>query len=338
MTFFRSFLFRPTQSWWVYLSLFLGLAGLGLSFEASLNTHYGVVGSVASFLAFFVAFQSWKSADDTSRKTDQALDQMHQILAETSRLAQSNYEIDQQIRGAVATISDATRELYRGYRQILTEVRDFLDQAANSECLYVLTDTAAIGKFQALYNPNFIDSQREYTILTDRIHDLLISRVRDSREFYIASLAPDTDTEPGNNSLYSCYVAPVWRTFHPSQPLPDAIWQEQQRLHQAYLREIDDTFTLFSDHHQQRDAGVAALHTLDSLPFQLLIRVDLEANEPFKALVIFIGQYNMSKVQDARAMLTADPELVRTFISMFESITGLDTNENYTALRKRLPV
>lgn len=337
MAFFHSFLFQPTRSWWVYLSIFLGLIGLGLSFEAALNTHYGVIGSVASFLAFFVAFQSWKSADDTSRKTDQALDQMHQILAETSRLTQQNYEIDQQIRGAVTTISDATRELYRGYRQILTEVRDFLDGAANSECLYILTDTAAIGKFQASHNPQLADSQREYVILTDRIHDLLIARVRDSREFYIASLDPAT-THSGTSSLHSCYVSPVWHTFHPDQPLPDAVLQEQQRLHQACLREIEDTFTLFSDHHQQRDAGVAALHTLDSLPFQLLIRVDLEANEPFKALIIFIGQYNMSKVQDARAMLTADPELVRTFISMFESITGLDENANYAALRKRLPV
>jgi len=46
----------------------------------------------------------------------------------------------------------------------------------------------------------------------------------------------------------------------------------------------------------------------------------------------------MNKVQDARAMLTADPELVRTFISMFESVTRLDGNENYADLRRRLPV
>ncbi|WP_018619598.1 hypothetical protein [Spirosoma luteum] len=340
MSFFRSFLFRPTQSWWFYLAIFLGLIGIGLKFEIDLNTHYGVIGSVASFLAFFVAFQSWKASEDTSRKTDQALDQMHQVLAETSRLAQQNYAIDQQIRGAVATISDATRELFRGYRQILTEVRDFLDGAANSECIYIITDTAAIGKLQAGYNPQLQDAKREYKILTDRIHDLLTTRIRDSREFYFASLDPHPDAphEPGSSSLYSCYVEPVWRTIHPREPLPEEVWHEQQQLHQACLREIEDTFTLFSDHHQQRDAGVPVLHTLESLPLQLLIRVDLEASEPFKALVIFVGQYNMNKVTDARAMLTADPELVRTFISMFESITGLDMNKNYASLRKRLPI
>jgi len=354
MSFFHSFLFQPTRSWWVYLGIFLGLISLGLGLYELLNGHYSIIGSVASFLAFFVAFQSWKSADDTSRKTDQALEQMQQVLAETSRLAQQNYEIDQQIRGAVTTISDATRELFKGYRQILTEVRDFLDGATNSECIYIMTDTAAIGKFQAAHNPLLQDAQREYKILTDRIHDLIMARVRDSGEFYFASLDPsDRDPldhepaekkaitlpkQPDTGSLYGCYVAPVWHTIHPDQPLPETVWQEQKQLHQACLREITDTFTLFSDHHQQRDAGIPVLHTLDSLPFQLLIRVDLEANEPFKALIIFVGQYNMNKVQDARAMLTADPELVRTFISMFESVTRLDGNENYADLRRRLPV
>jgi hypothetical protein len=338
MSFLRSFLFQPTQSWWVYVGIFLGLVTLGLVGYEAFNGQYSIVGSVASFLAFFVAFQSWKAAADASRKTDETLTQLQQIVHETSRLAQTNYEIDQQIRGAVATISDATRELFKGYRQILMEVRDFLDGAADSECLYLMTDTAALGKFQAAHNPQLRGSARELRLLTDRIHDLLVARVRDSREFYLASLDPEPRPDNPNGSLYHCYVQPVWETFRPGEPLPEAVWREQQRLHQATLREIEDTFNLFSDHHQQRDAGVAALHTLHSLPFQLFIRVDLEANEPFKALVIFIGQFNMNRVQEARAMLTADPELVRTFVSMFESITGLDDDAAYVELRKRLPV
>ncbi|HEX9957402.1 MAG TPA: hypothetical protein VGA96_09095 [Fibrella sp.] len=333
------FLLDPTKSGIFYIALFFSLIGVGLVLYDSLNGHYSIIGSVASFLAFFVAFQSWKAADDTSRKTDEALTQMHAVLHETSKIAQTSYEIDQQIKTSVSTISDSTRALFKGYRQILTQISAFLDEAGNSDCLIVMTATAAIGKMQVAYHPQLHDSNHEYTVLTDQIHDKLIARVRDAREFYLAAL--DTGEEPTSdehNSLYHCYLAPSWATFYPDTPMPDTIWQEQRRLHQAALHEVQDTFDLFSDHRLQREAGIRPVLTLESLPFQVLIRVNREANEPYKALVIFIGQYNMDKTSDARAMLTADAELVRTFISMVESISGLDRLEAYSHLRTKLPL
>jgi hypothetical protein len=203
----------------------------------------------------------------------------------------------------------------------------------------IMTATAAIGKMQVAHHPQLHDNIREYTLLTDQIHDKLIARVRDAREFYLAAL--DTGDEPiadEHNSLYHCYIAPSWATFHPGTSLPDPVWQEQRRLHQAALHEVQDTFDLFSDHRLQREAGIQPIQALESLPFQVLIRVNREANEPYKALVIFVGQYNMDKTNDARAMLTADPELVRTFISMVESISRLELTEQYVRLRKKLPL
>ncbi|XWW44336.1 hypothetical protein JYG30_16360 [Fibrella sp. USSR17] len=333
------FLLDPTKSGIFYITLFFSLIGIGLVLYDSLNGHYSIVGSVASFLAFFVAFQSWKAADDTSRKTDEALAQMHAVLAETSNIAQTSYEIDQQIKAAVGTISDSTRALFKGYRQILIEISSFLDEADNSDCVMIMTASAAIGKLQVAYNPQLHDNLQEYRRLTDEIHDRLIARVRDAREFYLAAL--DTGTEPTSdehNSLYHCYIAPSWSIYRPDTPLPDAVWQEQRQLHQAALREVQDTFDLFSDHRLQREAGVHPIVALESLPFQVMIRINREAKEPYKALIIFIGQYNMDKSRDARAMLTADPEMVRTFISMVESISGLDQTESYTRLRQKLPL
>jgi hypothetical protein len=333
------FLLNPTQSGIFYLLLFLALIAAGLLLYELLNGHYSIIGSVASFLAFFVAFQSWKAADDGSRKTDEALAQMRDLLHQTSQIAQTNYEIDQQIRAAVGTISDATRELHKGYQQILLEIKAFLAEAEGSEYFFMLTDTAAIGQMQVGYNPHLHDVSASLRTLTNQIHDLLIARVRDSREFYLAALdSGDEATSDERNSLYHCFLDPVWRTFHNGQTIPTDIWLEQRRRHQTALREVQDAFEVYSDHRLQREADLPAVLSLESLPFQVMIRVDAEAHEPYKALVIFIGQYNMDKVGEARAMLTADPELVRTFISMAESISGLQQNENYLRLRQKLPL
>jgi len=74
------------------------------------------------------------------------------------------------------------------------------------------------------------------------------------------------------------------------------------------------------------------------LPLHLFIRFNAEAHEPFRALVVFLGQYNLDRVADARAMQTTDPELVRAFISMFESLTSLDDTPGYQQLRKQFPL
>lgn len=335
----NSFLFNPTQSGIFYFLVFGVLIWLGLSLYEAINGQYSIIGSVASFLAFFVAFQSWKAADDGSRKADEAIRQIENIAQETHRLAQSNYQIDQQISRAVTTISDSTRELFRGYTQILTELQDFLEHAPNSECVYIISDTAAIGKFPAHYDPSLHSSAPELNNLADRLHELMLERVRDSREFYMATLSDDETTTDGQhaNSLYQHYLLPIWQTLH-NEPLPESHWQEHLTLHQSTIRQIQDAFTYYEGHQQQRDAGLSPCHELTTLPFQAYIRVDLEHREPFKALIIFVGQYNMNRIQDARAMLTADPELVRTFISMFESLTGLDRDPRYRQLRERLPI
>ncbi|MBC3786540.1 hypothetical protein [Spirosoma utsteinense] len=335
----KSFLFNPTQSGIFYFLLFGGLIWLGLSLYEAVNGHYSIIGSVASFLAFFVAFQSWKAADDGSRKADEAIRQIENIAQETHRLAQSNFEIDQQIKKAVVTISDSTRELFRGYGQILAELQQFLEEATNSECLYIISDTAAVGKFPAHYDPNLHSSAPELGALADRLHETLLERVRDSREFYIATLSDDETTTDGQhaNSLYQHYLLPIWQTLH-NEPLPEGHWLEHLALHQRTIRQIQDAFAFYEGHREQREMGLEPCHKLTTLPFQAYIRVDLEHPEPFKALIIFVGQYNMNRIQDARAMMTADPELVRTFISMFESLTQLDNDPRYQQLRKKLPL
>ena len=337
----RRFLLDPDRSGLFYLLLFIALIAAALFVDHAFDAHYGVIGSVASFLGLFTAFQSWKAAHEASRNADQALAQMQQITRETQALAHSNHLIDQQIRLAVTTISDATRELHKGYQPVLTEVAEFLEKAAGSEYLAIMTDTAAIGTF-------FLASQtgpthRELHALTDRIHELLLERVRDAREFYLASLV--AEDEPGGfpparetNSLFTHFAHPVWQHLRPGEPLPESDWETHRRLHGATLRQVQETFELFSAHAAQKAAGVGPHLPLSVLPLQLFIRVDVEAPEPFRALVIFVGQYNLNRLADARAMHTADPELVRTFLSMFESIAGLDAHVGYQQLRQHWPL
>ena len=337
-----SFLFDPNKNSLFYLCLFLSLIGLGLTATQALSNPYSIIGSVASFLGLFVAFQSWKAADDASRKTSEALTQMHQLAQETRQLVQSSNAVEEQIKSAVVTISDATRELYKGFQPIMTEIRKFLIEAENSEYLALMTDSAAIGTFYARHHQPPLN-QREMRTLTNQVHDLLLERARDAREFYLATLAADETPEAfpptqDPNGLFHHYVQGVWQQFHPEAPIAADAWNEHRAQHLATLHQLRETFGSLSEHHEQKAAGLPLHFTLPVLPLQLFIRFNAEAHEPFRALVVFLGQYNLDRVADARAMQTTDPELVRTFISMFESLTSLDDTPSYQQLRKQIPL
>ncbi|GAB3295079.1 hypothetical protein GCM10027348_16430 [Hymenobacter tenuis] len=337
-----SFLFDPSKSSLFYLILFLALVVIGLTTYEALNGHYSIIGSVSSFLALFVAFQSWKSADDASRKTDEAMKQMQDLVHETRQLVESSSAVEEQIKSAVITISDATRELYKGFQPIMREIAAFLEEAKGSEYLALMTDSAAIGTFYARHHQPPLN-QREMQALTDRIHDLLLERTRDAREFYLATLAVEdvaTTVPPtlDKHGHLHYFVQGVWQQFHPNVPVTEEHWKEHREEHLATLRQIQETFMSLSKHSEQQAAGLAPHQHLPVLPLQLFLRFNAEAKEPFRALVVFLGQYNLDRVAETRAMQTADPELVRTFISMFESLTSLDDHPGYQQLRQQFPL
>lgn len=337
-----SFLFDPNKSSLFYLLLFLSLLILGLTASEAMSGHYSIIGSVASFLGLFVAFQSWKAADDASRNADEALNQMNQLAQETRQLVERSNTVEEQIKSAVTTISDATRELYKGFQPIMQEVRKFLAESENSEYLAIMTDSAAIGTFYVRHHRPPLN-QRELSALTNQIHDLLLERARDAREFYMATLAADESPEAfpptqDQNGLFHHYVQGVWQQFHPEAPISAETWDEHRAQHLATLHQLQETFASLSDHREQKAAGLPLHRTLAVLPMQLFIRFNAESHEPFRALVVFLGQYNLDRVADARALQTTDPELVRTFISMFESLTSLDDTPAYQALRKQFPL
>ncbi|MBD2716164.1 hypothetical protein KBK19_14065 [Microvirga sp. STR05] len=346
----HSFLFDPNKNSLFYLALFVALALLGHTSYKALNGDYSIIGSVASFLGLFVAFQSWKAADEASRNSDQAMQQMHTLAAETRELAaetrqlvESSNAVEQQIKSAVVTISDATRELYKGFQPIMVRMAEFLEESAGSEYLAIMTDSAAIGTFYARHHRPELN-QREMRALTDRIHDQLLDRARDAREFYLATLAADEtpDSLPPTADQHGRlhhFVQGVWQQFHPeADDIAPEYWQEHRDQHQATLRQLEDAFQTLSEHPEQRAAGLGIHQLVPVLPLQLLIRFDAEAKEPFRALVVFLGQYNLDRVAEARALQTTDPELVRTFISMFESLTSLDDHPGYQQLRRQFPL
>ncbi len=336
------FLLDPSKNSLFYLVLFMTFIVVGLTASEALSGRYSIIGSVASFLGLFVAFQSWKAADDASRNTDKALTQMHQLAEETRQLVERSTTVEEQIKAAVVTISDATRELYRGFQPILLAIRDFLEESEDSEYMALMTDSAAIGTFYARHHRPELN-QREMRALTNQIHDLLLARARDAREFYLATLAADTpaDSQPPTLDQYGRlhhFVQGVWQQFHPEGPVSGEVWEEHREEHLATLRQIEETFQTLSAHPQQRAAGLGPHQQVPVLPLQLFLRFDAEAHEPLRALVVFLGQYNLDRVADARAMQTTDPELVRAFISMFESLTSLDDNAAYQQLRKEFPL
>jgi hypothetical protein len=339
----HSFLFDPNKNSLFYLALFVALAMLGLTTYEAVNGHYSIIGSVASFLGLFVAFQSWKAADDASRNTDQALTQMQQLAQETRQLVERSSAVEEQIKSAVVTISDATRELYKGFQPIMVRMAEFLEESAGSEYLAIMTDSAAIGTFYARHHRPELN-QREMRTLTDRIHDLLLDRARDAREFYLATLAADETPEAlpptaDQHGRLHHFVQGVWQQFHPEAESVDPdYWTEHRDQHLATLRQLEDAFQTLSEHPEQRAAGLGIHQLVPVLPLQLLLRFDAEAKEPFRALVVFLGQYNLDRVAEARALQTTDPELVRTFISMFESLTSLDDHPGYQQLRRQFPL
>jgi len=338
-----SFFFDPNKSSLFYMALFLVLIGVGLAASKLLSPHYSIIGSVASFLALFVAFQSWKAADDASRKTDEALQQMQQLGQETQKLVERSNTVETHIDQAVTTISDATRHLYRGFQPIMTEVDKFLTDAKDSEYVAVLTDSASIGTFYARHHQPPLDAHTTQT-LTDGIRDQLLARARDAREFYLATLTTEETSElfPPNkedNSLYHSFVRGAWQQFHPELQITATEWNEHRRAHYQVLHAVEQAFRETDARHpDQQQAQLPPHYPTSVLPLQLFICHNQQANEPLRALVVFLGQYNLDRVADARAMHTADPELVRTFISMFESLTGQDDAPAYQELRRRVPL
>ncbi|WP_219156700.1 hypothetical protein [Hymenobacter profundi] len=325
------------------MALFLVLIGAGLAASNLLGSHYSIIGSVASFLALFVAFQSWKAADNASRKTDEALQKMQQISQETQQLVERSNTVEGHIDKAVTTISDATRQLYHGFQPIMTEIRKFLDDAKGSEYVAILTDSASIGTFYSRHHQPPLNP-RETQALTDRIQALLVDRARDAREFYMATLTTEETSElfpptKEANTLFHSYTQGVWQQFHPELQITAAEWNEHRQAHYRVLHAVKQAFQeTAAQHTDQTQAQLPPHYATSVLPLQLFIRADAQANEPFRALVVFLGQYNLDRVADARAMQTADPELVRTFISMFESLTGQDDMPSYRELRRRVPL
>lgn len=338
-----SFLFDPNKSSLFYMALFMVLIGVGLAASELLGARYSIIGSVASFLALFVAFQSWKAADDASRKTDEALQKMQQLGQETQQLVERSNTVEAHIDQAVTTISDATRHLYRGFQPIMTEIDKFLAAAQDSDYVAVLTDSASIGTFYARHHQPPLDPH-ETQQLTTSIREQLLARARDAREFYLATLTTEEASElfpPAEkaNTLYHSFVQGVWQQFHPELDITAAEWNEHRRAHYQVLRAVEQAFQETAARHpDQQQAGLPPHYPTSVLPLQLFICRNPQANEPLRALVVFLGQYNLDRVADARALLTADPELVRTFISMFESLTGQDDAAAYQELRGRVPL
>ena len=335
------FLLDPNKNSLFYLVLFVVLSLCGVQLYQSWGSHYSIVGSVASFLGLFAAFQSWKAADSGSKKTDEALHQMTELAGRTRTLVEQSNGIESQMSAAITTISDATRQLHKGYSPVIGAIRNFLEDAANSEWMALLTDSAAIGSFYATH-PEQPLNERETKAVSERIHELLLARAVDCREFYLATLpaleATDAFPPAAADTLYQHYALPLWQRANAGAQLLPADWHRQRDLHAAARRQVSETFHLFADHPAQVSAGIDPVMDAHSLPLQLFIRYDAEAAFPYRALVLFIGQYNMDQLLDARAMETADPELVRTFISMFESLSGLDKKAGYKKLRQNWPL
>ena len=335
------FLFDPNKNSLFYLVLFVVLSLCGVQLYQTWGSNYSIVGSVASFLGLFAAFQSWKAADSGSKKTDEALHQMTELAGKTRALVEQSNGIEGQMNEALTTISDATRQLHKGYSPVIGAIRDFLEGAANSEYLALLTSTAAIGSYYA-FHPEQPLNERETKAASERIHELLLARAVDCREFYLATLPAEEATDvfppPTTDTLYHNYTLPLWQKENVGQQLLPADWHRQRDLHAAARRQVGETFHLFADHPDQVAANLPPVMEAQSMPLQLFVRFDAESPQPYRALVLFIGQYNMDSLLNARALETADPELVRTFISMFESLSGLDRKAGYKKLRERWPL
>ncbi len=190
----RPLLFDPNKNSVFYLVLFVVLSLCGVQLYKTWGNDYSIVGSVASFLGLFAAFQSWKAADTGSKKTDEALHQMTDLAGRTRALVEQSNGIEAQMSEALVTISDATRQLHKGYSPVMGAIRSFLEGAANSEYMAILTGTAAIGSYYA-FHPVQPLNERESKAVSERIHELLLARAVDCREYYLATFPAKEATE-----------------------------------------------------------------------------------------------------------------------------------------------
>jgi hypothetical protein len=244
---------------------------------------------------------------------------IEEFTQKTAASIERMQELERSIDERVLSVEDATRRLRSGLPEMFESMIAFLTDFKEGDDLFIMTDTAAVGRLHERNQElltyyknqgwNFLDD-------VNTIHKLIFSRSLEVGRFFFTTLrhVPESTNTP----LVRKFIAPVLKAIglDPSKER-DFIDQHIER-HLDIVEEFkrnrkDRNSDIFDNPHRE----------VDDLPLQMFIRNNTDRHR-LKALVIFAGTYNMEKIQEVNGMLTRDPKLVDTFISMYSTISGLD--------------
>ncbi|MEM1207171.1 MAG: hypothetical protein AAGN66_28305 [Acidobacteriota bacterium] len=238
-------------------------------------------------------------------------------------------KLEKDLDERVLNIEDATRRLLSGIPEVIESILKFLRQVDPEDSLYVMTDTAAVGEIHFRNAEALKDYQSQGRQLKDDLNDVrgaLYDCALHAEQFFITTL----DSEPDESScLMEKFAHPVLKALGESIESSREFLGRHVEDHNARIHELQE-----ARKGKMRDSYVDPHLKVSDLPLQLFIRSSKEKHRR-RALVIFAGTYNMERINEVRAMNTKDPKLVETFVSMYETISGLDAQLEGSDLNRR---
>jgi len=264
--------------------------------------------------------------------------------------------LSENIEAGVENLQDAVRRIGDGFLVIMSQIKQILNEAETNKAdyLYILNYTLA---FPYLFeeDPEFQDelmrkNKRIFLSIKDQkeqikmvkklIHDEsseireLVERLgRVVEDFHVTTLKTEL--------LEEHYVKPMLnRELISGQVDPDLNVSEFTKLlNKKHKQIIADIKAHRNDH--LLDAEEKNWHTeVDEtmLPFQLIISGKYkDGKEEKSALIIYVGRHNIQNNEVANAVLTKKEELIDSFLSMYESISGHKSNGIRSITDVRMP-
>jgi hypothetical protein len=213
--------------------------------------------------------------------------------------------ITSDIQKLIEPMADATRRPLTSLTECLEEIALFLDKSADSDQLYILTDTSAIGR---IHTHNSRLNTNDFNHCMASIHRSMISRVHDVKDFKIAYLDDD--------NLISKYIEPVLDSIDEhcggSINNREEIKNDLIKFHASTIRTMQEE-SIFN---QNKNNGLA-FSTVRDIPFQLFLR---KKGLDYRAIIVFIGSYNTRRIQTARGTkMGSDVELIKSLFTLFDS-------------------
>ncbi len=292
-----------------------------------------LLGSVASFLAFFLSRR-------LSKKSDEIIEDNTELTKEIKNTQSSNLELTKKIDENLKINNDLTEKLdtalkqikgqYNG-EQLIEELNKFFVEIKEGKYkeFIAMTFTSDFG-----YLFDFSDLTKELKKQKINISDSFSDISTKVEHFYVATIKECENLSNKQNADD--------RGVHNFSDLAQSIWQLKKAENQYVNFSLIDTAEVGKEFETMKlnhktEKNIVIKHTndagnkfhyveLDYIPFLLFIAKN-NINR-LSAWVVYVGSYNIEGLLNPSGQYLTDSNLVKNLISVFGTLTKFDVNND----------